>query len=52
VNNKNTVIAVLNRMFNGKYDVSVFVNAGQQEIDPNDDPLIKAAKKLGGTVRQ
>jgi len=52
VNNKTVVINVLNRMFGGKYDVRMFVNASQQDVDPNDDPLVKAAKKLGGTVRE
>jgi DNA polymerase-3 subunit gamma/tau len=51
-NNKNAVIAVLNRMFGGKYELRVFVNQAQQDIDPEEDPLVKAAKKLGGTVRQ
>jgi hypothetical protein len=51
-NNKAFVVAVLNRMFGGKYDVHVFVNAGAQEIDPEEDPVVKAAKKQGGVVRQ
>jgi DNA polymerase-3 subunit gamma/tau len=50
-NNKQAVLAALNRMFNGKFDLRVFVNQAQQEVDPNDDPVLKAAKKLGGTVR-
>jgi DNA polymerase-3 subunit gamma/tau len=50
-NNKNAVIAVLNRMFAGRYELRVFANAAQQDIDPEEDPLVKAAKKLGGTVR-
>lgn len=49
--NRASVIAVLNRMFNGKYDLHVFVNQAQQEFDPDDDPVLKAAKKLGGQVR-
>jgi DNA polymerase-3 subunit gamma/tau len=51
-NNKNAVVSVLNRMFNGKYDLHVFAHQAQQDMDPEEDPLVKAAKKLGGTVRQ
>ena len=50
--NKNAVIAALNRMFNGKYDVRVFVNSTSQNADPDDDPVVKAAKKQGGVIRQ
>jgi DNA polymerase III gamma/tau subunit len=49
--NKSSIVAVLNRMFDGKYDVRVFVNQAQQDIDPDEDPVVKAAKKLGGQVR-
>jgi DNA polymerase-3 subunit gamma/tau len=50
-NNKNAVITVLNRMFAGRYELRVFAHAAQQDMDPEEDPLVKAAKKLGGTVR-
>lgn len=49
--NKASVIATLNRMFNGKYDVQVFLRPGQAALDPDDDPVLKAAKRLGGKVR-
>jgi DNA polymerase-3 subunit gamma/tau len=49
--NKATVISVLNRMFNGKYELRVYVNQADKDVDPDDDPVLKAAKKLGGTVR-
>ena len=51
-NNKNAIISVLNRMFGGKYELHVVANQAQQDADSDDDPLVKAAKKLGGTVRQ
>ncbi len=51
-NNKNVIISVVNRMFGGRYELHVFVNQAQQSVDPEEDPLVKAAKKLGGTVRQ
>jgi DNA polymerase III subunit gamma/tau len=34
-----------------KAELNVFVNQVQQ-LDPNDDPVVKAAKRLGGQVRQ
>ena|GEM_PF-2045237 len=50
--NKNAVVAVLNRMFNGKFDLRVFVNSAAQTVDPDDDPVVKAAKQQGGVVRR
>jgi hypothetical protein len=50
--NKATVINTLNRMFGGRYELRVFVNQADQAVDPNDDPVLRAARKLGGTVRQ
>jgi DNA polymerase-3 subunit gamma/tau len=49
---KDIVTAALNRLLNGKFVVRVFVGQPEQEPDPNDDPLVKAAKKLGGQVRE
>jgi DNA polymerase-3 subunit gamma/tau len=50
--NKAAVVNTLNRMFGGRYELRVFVNQADQQIDPEEDPVVKAAKKLGGTVRQ
>ncbi|MCL5999159.1 MAG: DNA polymerase III subunit gamma/tau [Chloroflexi bacterium] len=48
---KEIVTTVLNRLLNGRFTVQVFVGQPEQEPDPNDDPLVKAAKKLGGQIR-
>lgn len=50
--NKASVVATLNRMFNGRYDIRVSLQHGQAEFDPDDDPVLKAARRMGGTVRQ
>ncbi|MCS6846366.1 MAG: DNA polymerase III subunit gamma/tau [Anaerolineae bacterium] len=50
--NKASVIATLNRMFNGQYDIRVSLQQRQAEFDPEEDPVLKAAKRMGGTVRQ
>ncbi len=34
-----------------KAELNIFVNQSQQ-LDPNDDPVVKAAKRLGGQIRQ
>jgi DNA polymerase-3 subunit gamma/tau len=49
---KEILTAALNRLLNGKFVVQVFVGQPEQEPDPNDDPVVKAAKKLGGQVRE
>ena len=41
----------INQLLNGKFIVHVFTGAPDQEPDTNDDPLVKAARKLGGVVR-
>ena len=50
--NKASVVATLNRMFNGRYDIHVSLQRGQAEPDPDDDPVLKAAQRMGGMVRQ
>jgi len=50
--NKDVVTSVLNQLLNGKFVVHVFTGQPDQEPDPNDDPVIKAAKKLGGKIRE
>jgi len=50
--NKASVVATLNRMFNGQYDIRVSLQQGQAEPDPDDDPVLKAAQRMGGMVRQ
>lgn len=50
--NKTSVIATLNRMFNGRYDIRVSLQQRQADLDPEEDPVLKAAKRMGGTVRQ
>ncbi|BCX05164.1 MAG: hypothetical protein KatS3mg053_3102 [Candidatus Roseilinea sp.] len=50
--NKASVVATLNRMFNGQYDIRVSLQQRQAEFDPEEDPVLKAAKRMGGTVRQ
>ena len=49
--NKTAVVNALNRLLNGKFSV-VVISATQPEPDPGDDPLIKAAQRLGGRVRE
>jgi DNA polymerase-3 subunit gamma/tau len=48
--NKSSVIGALKKLLGGDYELDVFV--GQPPVSPEDDPLLKAAKKLGGQVRQ
>ncbi|MCL4505568.1 MAG: DNA polymerase III subunit gamma/tau [Chloroflexi bacterium] len=50
--NKDVVTATLNQLLNGKYVVQVFTGQPEQEPDLNDDPVVKAAKKLGGKLRE
>ena len=50
--NKDSVTQALNQLLNGKFTVQVFTSQPDQEPDPNDDPVIKAAKKLGGKLRE
>jgi hypothetical protein len=48
--NKSSVIGALKKLFGSDYSLDVFV--GQPPVAPEDDPLLKAAKHLGGQVRQ
>ncbi len=50
--NRDVVTATLNQLLNGKFVVQVFTGQPEQEPDPNDDPLLKAARKLGGQLRE
>ncbi len=49
--NKLAVVNALNRLLNGKYSL-VVSSAQQPEPDPGEDPLVKAAQRLGGRVRE
>jgi DNA polymerase-3 subunit gamma/tau len=49
---KEVVTSILNRLLGGKFVVHVFVGQPDQEPDPNVDPVIQAARKLGGQVRE
>ncbi len=41
----------INSLLNGHLSCTV-QGAPDQEADPDDDPLLKAAKKLGGKIRE
>jgi DNA polymerase-3 subunit gamma/tau len=43
--------AAINQLLNGKFIVHVFTGAPDQDSGADDDPLLKAAKKLGGKIR-
>jgi DNA polymerase III subunit gamma/tau len=49
---KEILTGALNHLLNGKFVVHIFVGQPDQESDLDDDPLVKAAKKLGGQVRE
>jgi DNA polymerase-3 subunit gamma/tau len=49
--NKLAVVTALNRLLNGKYSL-VVSSAQQPEPEPGEDPLVKAAQRLGGRVRE
>jgi hypothetical protein len=46
------VTAAINQVLNGKFIVHVFTGALDQEASADEDPLLKAAKKLGGKIRE
>jgi hypothetical protein len=48
--NKAVLIGALNKFLGGKYAVQIFV--GQPPVEPEEDPVLKAAKRLGGTIRE
>jgi len=49
---RNSVISVLNRMFNGQYDIHVSLQHDASGISVEEDPVVKAAQRMGGTLRQ
>ncbi len=49
--NKLAVVTALNRLLNGRYSL-VVSSARQPEPEPGEDPLVKAAQRLGGRVRE
>ncbi len=50
--NKTSVIATLNRMFNGQFDIRISLQQRQVDLDAEEDPVLKAAKRMGGMVRR
>ncbi|NJM39815.1 MAG: hypothetical protein HC853_03095 [Anaerolineae bacterium] len=48
--NKGVLIGALSKFLGGKYGVQIFV--GQPPMEPEEDPVLKAAKRLGGTIRE
>ena len=49
--NNLAVLNVLKKMLGGDdFGLTIFI--GQPPVDPNDDPVLKAAKRLGGTIRE
>jgi DNA polymerase-3 subunit gamma/tau len=50
--NRNSVIDVLNRMFNGQYDIHVSLQRDSSVASLEEDPVVKAAQRMGGTLRQ
>ena len=49
--NKGVVVAALRRLMNDD-GLTLLVFVGQPPIEPDEDPVLKAAKRLGGTVRE
>jgi len=50
--NKAAVLAALKKVLGGGDDYGLTIFVGQPPVDPNDDPVLKAAKRLGGTIRE
>lgn len=50
--NNAAVLGVLKKILGGDDDYGLTIFVGQPPIDPNDDPVLKAAKRLGGTIRE
>ena len=48
--NKGVLIGALSKFLGGKYAVQIFVS--QPPVEPDEDPVLKAAKRLGGTIRE
>lgn len=49
---REVMMSAINQLLNGKFVVRVFTGTPDHEPDPNEDPLVKAARKLGGKVRE
>jgi DNA polymerase-3 subunit gamma/tau len=49
--NKASVLGALRKML-GDEDFGLMVFVGQPPVSPDDDPVLKAARRLGGTVRE
>jgi len=50
--NKDSVISVLNQMFGGQYDIHVSLQRDLSSGSIEEDPVVKAAQRMGGTLRQ
>jgi hypothetical protein len=46
------VISVLNQMFGGQYDIHVSLQRDPSVANIEEDPVVKAAQRMGGTLRQ
>ena len=46
------VATVLQQILGQKVNVQVFVGQPAAPVDPDEDPLVRAAKKLGGKLRE
>ena len=50
--NRDCVISVLNQMFGGQYDIHVSLQRDPSVVNIEEDPVVKAAQRMGGTLRQ
>jgi DNA polymerase-3 subunit gamma/tau len=50
--NKESVISTLNRMFSGQYDIHISLQRDSSAVSIEEDPVVKAAQRMGGTLRQ
>ena len=49
--NKAAVVSAINQILGGKFSVQVFTGEPETPPDPDEDPVLQAAKRLGGVVR-
>lgn len=49
--NKSAVVNAINQILGGKFSVQVFTGEPETPPDPDEDPVLQAAKRLGGVVR-
>jgi hypothetical protein len=49
--NKSAVVNAINQILGGKYSVQVFTGEPEAPPDPDEDPVLQAAKRLGGVMR-